>query len=54
MQEEVVFGMRHDTFLADMPIESRERKEIRRTQKTKAERREKIVEAVSRYNKLPD
>lgn len=54
MQKEVIYGMRKDTFLADMPIEPRDRTEIWRTQKTKAKRREKIVEAVSRYNKLPD
>lgn len=35
MREEMVYGMRTDTFLADMPIDSREKKHIWRTEKEK-------------------
>ncbi len=54
MQEEVAYGVREDTFLADMPIESRERTEIWRTQNLKEEKGMKMIYAALNHKKLPD
>lgn len=49
------YGIRgEDTFLADMPIPSRERTKIWHTEKWKEESAKQIIKATLNHKKLPD